>query len=357
MKFILGLALSVTLSALLPLTAQANERTYYIAADEIVWNYLPAGKDMVEPNRPLPPYLGSVIGLRLHKAMYREYTDETFRYLKPRPADEEYLGLLGPVIRAEVGDTIRVVFKNNTHLLVSVHPHGVFYQKNSEGAKYSDGTDGPDKLDDAIPYRHIYTYHWNVPERSGPGPMDQSSILWMYHSHTDELHDVETGLIGPMIITRKGMAKADGTPKDIDRELIAGFLEMEEFRSPYVNRNVADFAKHPAKDKKSPVFNLSSDLYTVNGYLFGNGPLMTARAGQHVRWYVFTGTSGFDFHTPHWHGNTVAFNGQRADVVPLSPMGMVVADMVPDDPGIWMFHCHVDLHMEAGMESLYRIDR
>jgi hephaestin len=180
--------------------------------------------------------------------------------------------------------------------------------------------------------------------------------MWMYHSHTDELHDVESGLIGPIIITRKGMAKPDGSPRDVDREIIAGFLEMEEFRSPYLQRNIADFAKHPKKvNALSPEFIQSADLYTINGFLFGNGPVMTMRTGEHVRWYVFTGTSGFDFHTPHWHGNTLLLNGQRVDVVPVSPMGMQVVDMIPDDPGTWMFHCHVDVHMEAGMETLYRV--
>jgi hephaestin len=36
-------------------------------------------------------------------------------------------------------------------------------------------------------------------------------------------------------------------------------------------------------------------------------------------------------------------------------MGMQVVDMIPDDPGTWMFHCHVDVHMEAGMETPYRV--
>ncbi len=337
--------------------APARNRLYYIAADETLWNYLPAGKDMLQPKRPLPPYMGAVMGLKLYKAVYRQYTDASFAHVMARPQNDQYLGMLGPVIRAEVGDTITVVFKNNTHLHVSIHPHGVFYEKASEGAKYSsDGTAGSDARGSSVAPGETYTYHWNVPERSGPGPMDASSILWMYHSHTDELHDVESGLIGPMIITRKGMAKADGSPKDVDREILAGFLEMEEFRSPYVDRNIAAFAKNPKSvQKDSGPFQQSADLYTINGYLYGNGPMITMKQGEHVRWYLFSGTSGFDFHSPHWHGNTVLFNGMRTDVVSLSPMGMDVADMVPDDPGTWMFHCHVDLHMEAGMETLYRV--
>ena len=36
--------------------------------------------------------------------------DGSFTTKKPKP---KYLGFLGPIIRAEVGDVIEVVFKNN----------------------------------------------------------------------------------------------------------------------------------------------------------------------------------------------------------------------------------------------------
>jgi len=74
------------------------------------------------------------IGKTYRKALYREYTDESFSELKQRPKDQNYLGTLGPLIRAEVGDTIKVHFKNDTDFPASMHPHGVFYKKDSEGA-------------------------------------------------------------------------------------------------------------------------------------------------------------------------------------------------------------------------------
>ena len=46
------------------------------------------------------------------KTLYFEYTNETFSEKKKRNANETYLGILGPVIRAEVGDEIHVTFKN-----------------------------------------------------------------------------------------------------------------------------------------------------------------------------------------------------------------------------------------------------
>ena len=50
------------------------------------------------------------IGGTYLKAIYEEYTSSSFTIKKNKPA---HLGFLGPVIRAEVGDVIEVVFKNN----------------------------------------------------------------------------------------------------------------------------------------------------------------------------------------------------------------------------------------------------
>jgi FtsP/CotA-like multicopper oxidase with cupredoxin domain len=62
-----------------------------------------------------------------------------------------------------------------------------------------------------------------------------------------------------------------------------------------------------------------------------------------------------DLHTPHWHGNTVVANGMRTDVTSLLPAQMVVADMTPDAPGIWLFHCHVNDHITAGMLTRFQV--
>jgi len=36
-------------------------------------------------------------------------------------------------------------------------------------------------------------------------------------------------------------------------------------------------------------------------------------------------------------------------------MGMLVADMVPDNPGVWLFHCHVSNHLLMGMQGRYEV--
>jgi hypothetical protein len=118
---------------------------------------------------PNPVFMSNTarIGSKYMKAIYREYTDATFTMLKPVPPEDAHKGLIGPVLRAEVGDTIEVIFKNNLDIKASVHPHGVFYPKNAEGATYVDGSKNYDKLDDKIDPGAVYTYLWTVPERAG----------------------------------------------------------------------------------------------------------------------------------------------------------------------------------------------
>jgi FtsP/CotA-like multicopper oxidase with cupredoxin domain len=36
-------------------------------------------------------------------------------------------------------------------------------------------------------------------------------------------------------------------------------------------------------------------------------------------------------------------------------MEMVVADMVPDNPGTWLFHCHFFDHSDGGMQALFTV--
>ena len=360
-----------------PVASGGKIRTYYIAADEVEWNYAPTGRDeaMGQPFDALqkgftesgPHQIGSVY----KKAIYREYTDGTFTVLQKRSAEDAYLGLLGPVFRAEVGDTIKVVFKNNATHPFSVHPHGVLYQKDSEGADYNDTTSEADKSDGAVPPGGTHTYLWQVPERAGPGPNDPSSVFWLYHSHADELRDVASGLFGVIVVTRRGMARPDGRPKDVDHEFVTIFIAINENESWYLEDNIRE---HTTDVKDVDRTNLSSVTpggivvsipvtgfgatnvkWSINGYIFGNMPLMKMKVGDRVRWYVATLGDFNNAHTPHWHGNTVVVAGHRTDVVSVVAAEMVTADMVPDMPGIWLYHCHISDHMLAGMVGRYEV--
>lgn len=346
-------------------TAGASEgrtRTYFIAADEVEWNYAPIGRNLLTDEKfgaeenVFAESGQSRIGSTYLKALYREYQDSSFTEIRRRPAAEEYLGNLGPIIRAEVGDTIEVTFRNNTGFPTTMHPHGVFYAKASEGAPYSDGVESNDKPGDSVAPGQTFTYSWQVPERAGPGPSDPSSIMWMYHGHVDEPADTYAGLIGPMIVTRAGAAKPDGSPADVDAEFISNFMVSDENQSQLLAANIKRYlGKAKSIDPEEEAFVESNLMHSVNGYVYGNQPMMTMRQGQRVRWHIMAMGTEVDLHTPHWHGNTLTSMGMRTDTLSLLPGAMMTADMVPDNPGIWLFHCHVNDHIKAGMMTRYQV--
>lgn len=364
MRKLIGLFSVVLLAGCTAVGNRSEARVYYVAAELVDWDFAPSGTNQITGGpfsqidglffAPQPEAIGRVY----RKAIYREYTDSTFATPKPRAPEWEHLGILGPLLRGVVGDTIRVVFRNKADRAYSMHPHGVFYTKDSEGAPYADGTGETDKQDDGVPPGGTHLYVWPVPERAGPAPGEASSVVWMYHSHTHEEQDVNAGLIGPMIVTGAGKARADGSPSDVDREFVVAFLESDENVSWYFEHNVTTYAKEPAKVPRMVPFSdphyLTNLRESMNGFSLGHLKGLTMKVGDRVRWYVFA-NSNFEMHAPHWHGQTVVANHMRTDVLSLTTMEMVRAEMVPDNPGTWLFHCHVAPHQLAGMLATFTV--
>src|SRR5437762_7557090 len=140
-------------------------RVYYVAAEDVDWNYAPLGTDPVF-SRPLPePWGVQTVYAKQH---YVQYTDSTFSTLVPQPP---WQGILGPMIRGVVGDTIKVVFHNKTGMPFSIHPHGVRYDPPDEGAFYNPPRGGGD----AVAGGGTYTYTWFVRPEAGPLPGEPSS--------------------------------------------------------------------------------------------------------------------------------------------------------------------------------------
>jgi manganese oxidase len=340
-------------------------RTYYLQAEEVDWDYAPTGMNemtgmkFTEEQGVFVSRLPGLVGSVYKKCLYRQYAGPGFG--RQVPAEEKYLGFLGPVIRAEVGDNVTIHFRNRCSFPASVHPHGLFYDKLGEGSPYKDGTNPGRKRDDVVATGGEFTYSWHVPERAGPGPRDGSSVMWMYHSHANEIADTYAGLSGIMVVTAKGMAREDGSPKDVDTEVFLMYQVIDENNSPYFDGNQAKAAPMP-KDLKEieeleeEVIEESNLMHAINGYVYGTMPMVVMNKDAHVRWYVMAMGTEVDLHTPHWHGNTVVVRGYRTDVLELLPASMVTADMVPDSTGIWMMHCHVNDHITAGMSARYQVN-
>ncbi len=178
-------------------------RTYYIAADPVPFAAPSHGRTATGQDRPTgeAQYL---------TAVYREYTDSTFTREKARPAEWKHLAFLGPLIRADVGDTVRVVFRNRVSFPANVHPDAVLRHADAQDALSATGAAGAsalgsgDRDDEAVPPGGTRVYTWAIPAQAGPGADDHGSVLWLYHSHTETSSGGDAGLIGPMIVYKRG---------------------------------------------------------------------------------------------------------------------------------------------------------
>lgn len=326
-------------------TDPGKTRHYYLAAEPVQWDYAPTGRDEV-CGLTLPPSL--VSNRTRPKLRYIQYTDATFT---TRVIPNASLGIMGPTLRGVVGEFLEVTLLNRTAQPVSMHPHGVHYDKDSEGAYYRPGPGRGAALEPGA----RFTYVWELDEKSGPLPTEPSSKAWLYHSHVFGDAEVNLGLVGCIIVTDPKRARADGTPADVDREFATLFMIFDESgldplgvpvpagRQPAAAPANLSYAETLQKTEEG-------ERYAINGYVFGNLPGLQMNQGDRVRWYLFGLGSEQDFHTAHWHGLRVIDEAhRRTDVVELLPASMKIADFVADNPGTWLFQCHVAEHMREGM--------
>lgn len=338
-----------------------NTRRYYIAAEIVPWDFAPSGRDDM-CGFTFPPAV--VANLSRTKLRYFQYTDATFTV---RALTNPALGVLGPVLRGVVGEYLAITFLNRTAQPASIHPHGVRYDKDSEGAYYRPN---PGRGAAVAPGAK-FTYVWQLDEGSGPLPSEPSSKAWLYHSHVDGDTETNLGLIGSIIVTDPKRARPDGTPADVDREFATLFMIFNEgSQGPATETTAAvsstttsSSASMPTTDPVAPTTAAPTPLdwaqsqqrihegarHAINGRIYGNLTGLDMNEGERTRWYLFSLGSEEDLHTPHWHGLRVVESGRRTDVVELLPASMKVADLLADNIGTWLYHCHVAEHMREGM--------
>jgi FtsP/CotA-like multicopper oxidase with cupredoxin domain len=289
-----------------PAVASAAVRQYWVAAVPATWNMIPNQRDAIMGMTydPSMTVFGTVV--------YRRFTRGWKRPLRNAPAGSSNQDLIpGPLIHARVGDRILVHFRNKDtlfHRPHSMHFHGVHYRPSSDGA-YVPGFSGRDA--DVKP-GHSYTYRL----RAGR----DSVGVWPYHDHSPSMDDsIAGGMWGMLSI----LGRHERAP---DREFEVVFMEMGQFQ-------------------------------TIDGRAFvGNTPVFTSFVGQTVQWDVMA--MGSEHHTFHVHGHRwVAPDGSDRDTQTVGPAESFRIRWREEDPGTWLYHCHVEAHMNAGMIGIYQVRR
>ncbi len=286
--------------------AEAAVRHVWVAAVPTTWNIVPNGRDGImgttfEPAQTVFPTV-----------VYRRYTRNWKRPLRNAPRTSVDHDLVpGPLIHARVGDRLRIHFKNMDRTLRnphSMHFHGVAYRPGSDGVFVP----GFDVRGGNVRPGQTWTYRLNA----GRG----SAGVWPYHDHSSSMHEsLEGGLWGALSIRGRRERRPD-------REFVSVFAPMRDFQ-------------------------------TINGRAFvGNTPVLRGKVGERIQWDVLA--IGSEHHTFHVHGHkwrTAA--GVPEDTRTLGPAESFRVTWREDAPGTWLYHCHVEQHMERGMIGIYQVSR
>jgi FtsP/CotA-like multicopper oxidase with cupredoxin domain len=276
-----------------------QRREFWIQAEAHRWNVIPTGKDDWEGMRVPRPH-------RFPAMVYREMTPGFAAHVRP-------ITIPGPTLYAQEGDVIAVHFRNAlSKQAVTMHPHGVRYNPEYDGAymgryTHTGGYIGPGEE---------FTYQWEcVPGSVG---------AWPYHDHgPNHVINAMRGLFGTVVVRPRGARWPDHT----------------------FNLFLHSFAPN--------ITGLDANFQCINGRSFaGNTPTLTAKVGEDVEFNVF-GMDNF-FHTFHIHGHRWRDGaGTPVDNPTVGPNETVTARFTEDNPGRWLYHCHVFSHMMAGMAGWY----
>ena len=236
--------------ALAPSAAEAAALHYWIGAVPQTWNIVPSQRDPISGQtfRPEDTTIGTVL--------YKRFTRNWGRQMVNRPVVGDNDGIPGPTIRARVGDTVFVHFKNMDTAFNrphSMHFHAFLYPFPSDGA-FIPGISG--RGANVLPGRS-FTYRLRA--------IKGSAGAWPYHDHSPSMHDsIAGGMYGMIsILRRTSGARSTRTSSPLGQHL--GFR-------------------------------------TINGRAFiGNTPTFRSRVGESVQWSVMA--IGSEHHTFHLHGH------------------------------------------------------
>lgn len=227
----------------------------------------------------------------------------------------------GPILEMWEGETLEITLVNTTDQRLSIHPHGVNYDVNSDGSPFNDSFNEPGET---------RTYVWStVPMRRDRGIwMPGSAGYWHYHDHAWGEHGtpgIAAGLYGALVVRRVG---------DV--------LPEKQF---------------------TVVFN---DML-INNKAAPNTPMFEANLGERVE-FICIG-HGNTFHTFHLHAHRWANNRtgllsgredvsqvvDNRDLNPGDAFGFQVVAGLGVGAGAWMYHCHVQFHADGGMAGIFLV--
>ncbi|XP_056130919.1 coagulation factor VIII isoform X3 [Lampris incognitus] len=330
-------------------------RSYYIAAEEVIWDYgirLPhqfiRPRDMRRGMRKfLPQY---------KKVVFRAYTDETF--LKPvtRGELQEHLGIMGPIVRAEINDLLTVTFKNMASRPYSFHLQGVYDRSQGASIIQTQASFAPAGVPgEAVPPGETQVYNWRIARTQGPTSKEFDCKAGAYYSTVDKERDIHSGLIGPLVICKAGTLNWRLNLQPDIQEYCLLFHTFDETKSWYIEENLQQYCTPPCHaNPKDPLYQTTNKFAAINGYV--SETLAGLQVAQHqvVRWHLLNVGSDKEYHAVHFHGLPFSIQNElehRMGVYNLYPGVFGTVEMRPSTVGTWLVECTVGEHQLAGMRA------
>ncbi|XP_020388886.2 coagulation factor VIII isoform X1 [Rhincodon typus] len=341
-------------------TANSQSKYYYIAAEELVWDYAAKQTTEASKHRQRQQSQGKTLGSKFKKAMFLQYKDNMFKHPVVRGEAEEHLGILGPVISAEVNDIIVVKFKNMASRPFSIHTHGVPREIPYE-YKYEEEEviDWPRKADDIVYPNKTKVYIWHVTKGSAPTDKDFDCRAWTYYSDVNPERDIHTGLIGPLIICRRGTLNKIYSGKLKIQEFSLLFMTFDENKSWYLEDNIKMFCKYPCHVRADdPAFQNNNKFHAINGHVAESLPGLVMAQNRLVRWYLINMGGSTDIYSVHFHGQPFIMRRSkehRMGVYTLFPGSFGTIEMLPTKVGYWLVDCETAEHQQAGMRAIFLV--
>ncbi|MDQ3167674.1 MAG: multicopper oxidase domain-containing protein, partial [Chloroflexota bacterium] len=127
----------------------------------------------------------------------------------------------------------------------------------------------------------------------------------------------------------------------------------------------AGFARRGPRDQTLRGGELGSDLFLINGHTHGAIPPICIAEGERLLLRIIN--AGHLAHPIHIHGHSfkiVATDGNPVpdvaqwtkDTVLIGPAERYDLELIGENPGVWMVHCHIEHHMANGMMTVLAYD-
>uniref|UniRef100_A0A8C7ICC1 Coagulation factor VIII, procoagulant component n=1 Tax=Oncorhynchus kisutch TaxID=8019 RepID=A0A8C7ICC1_ONCKI len=320
-------------------------RSYYIAAQEITWDY---GIRKPHQRMGMRKFLAEY-----KKVVFRAYSDRDFQIPVTRGELQEHLGLMGPIIKAEVNDLLTVTFKNMASRPYSLHLHGVYDKSQGDGQSSGAGVAGVPG--EAVQPGEVRVYTWRITRKQGPTAAEFDCKAGAYYSTQNKEKDLHSGLIGPLVICKPGTLHPQLNLQPNLQEYALLFHTFDETKSWYLDENIRRYCTPPCQAQKDdPWFQLSNKFAAINGYVAETLPGLTVAQHQQVRWHLLNVGGDGEYHTAHFHGLPFSIHKEqehRMGVYNLYPGVFGTVEMRPATVGTWMVECTVGEHQLAGMRA------